>query len=205
MDPDGRGPRPGPGPGIGSNPFYSIAEGARQIQQAAGSIIDRAYVSATTTVSTVMSKTKVFFGVGEGTVTNSIDATTTSELGTNFKGFMTDYGGNTPMEPLFKVSSKTSISHTATLEGKGTIGLADVKSTNKFITDAFTGESSVTNEVVAGKAGNGIFVSKKTTSTESRTDAGLKLSVSMPEVNKKTISVSLKAAVTLEQEPRRQP
>jgi RHS repeat-associated protein len=75
IDPDGMETENinGGGPLSAGNPLIYIAEGFRQMFQAAGSAIDKAYVSVSTSVDTKISEAKVALGLGDATVTTSVN------------------------------------------------------------------------------------------------------------------------------------
>jgi hypothetical protein len=66
--------------------------------QAGGAVIDRAYVSASVTVSTVVSEVKKTFSGGSATATTSIDVNKTATVSTNISGYLTMHGKNSPSE-----------------------------------------------------------------------------------------------------------
>jgi RHS repeat-associated protein len=200
-DPDGRWPDPPtPGAGVGSNPLYVMAEGVRQVMQTAAGAVDRAYVSVSTTVSTVLAKAERSIGIGNASVTTSIDATTTTTAGPNLSGYLNTHGRNTPSESIFKVETKTTVSAVSKVEAKGTIQGVDVKATNKSSTNLSNGNFSNSTEVVAGKGGNGAFASSTRSSSGSKVDVGLKASYSSATVKNTSSTVTFKVGYTVKKD-----
>lgn len=129
IDPDGMAPEEsGPGPRMmAGNPMRYMAEGFRQYFQAAGKLIDKAFVSVTETFSKVTSKTEGSLGFGNASVTTSVDISSTTTARTNLGGFMETHGKNSPSEPLLKVSNTTQVSLNTKTEVKTIVEGVDVK------------------------------------------------------------------------------
>ena len=180
-----------------------MAEGFRQYIQAAVSVVDKAYVSVSETVSTVVATAKTRIGLGEATATTSVDVENKTTVGTNLSGFLNTHGKNTPSESLFKVENTTTVSRVNKVEAKGTINGIDVKATNKSSTNLVNGQKKNETEVVAGKGSNGVFGSHTTTSTGSKTDVGVKASYTTPAVQNTTITFSVKAGVVVNEDKKR--
>ena len=200
-DADGNCPRC---PGVGySNPMYAVAEGFRQYFQAAGRQVDKAFVSVSETFSKVVSKVEGSIGIGSATVTTSVDVTNTTTARTNLGGFMEPHGKNTPSEPLIKITNTTDVSQNTKTEVKGTIRGVDVKATNTTGVSLTTGKGTITTEAMAGKGGNGVYVSNKVNPSGSQTDVGVKASYKATETKTSSTTFSLKAGVTVYDDKRK--
>lgn len=118
VDPDGM--ETGPGGQVMGNPMTYVLEGFRQYFQAAGSLVDRLFVSSQTAIDTKTSEAKV--GGSEGLkVSTSVNVTSTTTVTTNLVNLMKMNSENTPKGPLLKVANSVVTSQQTEVEGSATI------------------------------------------------------------------------------------
>ncbi|SDM43734.1 RHS repeat-associated core domain-containing protein [Siphonobacter aquaeclarae] len=185
VDPDGM--EAGPGGQVIGNPKILVAEGFRQYLQAAGSFIDRFFVSSQTAGDTKISDAKTG-GSEVLKVASSVNVTYTTTVSTNLAGLMKMNSENKPKGPLLNVTNTMVTSQQTEVEGSATIRGADVKVTNT--TNISSDKVSNTTEFSVGKtitvndklsAGAAAYISQERTSSRgtlsSQTDIGLKASV----------------------------
>ncbi|GAA4092633.1 hypothetical protein GCM10022392_13710 [Mucilaginibacter panaciglaebae] len=206
IDPDGMETEGccGAGPQSLGNPMAYIAEGFRQYFQAAGSAIDRAYISTSTSVSRVISDAKVSLGFGDARVTTSVNITNTTTARTNLGQFLTPNSQNTPNAPMFKVTNNTEVSQQTEVEGSTTVRGIDYSTNNT--TNISASKVTTNTEMSAGKTIKGAtfagYVSHTNTSENSKlssqTDVGVKASYTH-EKNKVKTTSTLSVGVTVQQ------
>jgi RHS repeat-associated protein len=195
IDPDGmqtQGCCATPGSGYGS-PMGAFQEGGRQYLQAIGTWFDRAYVSVSTSVSTTLTGIGNKFRSIESKYEVTTNVTNTTTVGTNFGEYMKMNSQNIPGAPAFKVTNNTTFTQDHKFEVTVPIEGTDVRTTNTNSVNLTTGKKTSTTEMVAGKAGNGIFVSHSSSGSGSQTDVGVKAKVKTPELFNTSFSLTVKA------------
>ena len=157
IDPDGKAPDPTWIYNT-SNPMSVVAEGFRQVFEAAGSMIDKAFVSVTNTVSNIFAEEKkTIGGVGEVKITSSTDITTTKTYRTNLEEqFQLRENSSTP-PAMFEETSETTVSTKTAVEAKVKYKALDVTTNVSSAKNQVNGINTNTAEVTAGKDGSGAY------------------------------------------------
>lgn len=200
------GDEPGDGGGMWmphprSNPLSIMTEGFRQMFQSVGSGIDRAYMSATIQVSKVVSEVKHTIAGATVTATTSVDASNSTTVSTNFSGYLTPHGKNSPSEPLFKVENTSTVTTTNKVTAEKNVRGVDVGMSAERSRDHLTNVVTNGGEVTIGIKGLSTYASYSTstqgTTQSSQGDVGVKAEISTPTWKNAKATFTFKIGATV--------
>ncbi|MBT1699249.1 hypothetical protein KK083_20295 [Fulvivirgaceae bacterium PWU4] len=175
-----------------TNPLSTMADGMRQYFKAAGSLLDRAFVSVSATTTKVIGTMKANLGIGELTVTSSVEKTRTITARPNFGEFMEYNSSNKPTAPMFKIINESEVNQVTEAKVTTRAEGVDLQSTITTKINLETKEPTVSADLTAGKDGSGLYVESEAKLNSTKVDAGFKAETSGP-----TFKIGFKAGVTL--------
>lgn len=160
-----------------SNPLYTMNAYMLQYFQGYGRLIDRAFVSVSSTTTTVIGNIKATFGFGEVTIKSSIERSNTTTARTNFGGYLQYNNTNSPNQPLFQITNEVQTNQVTEVKGAVTIDGIELESGVVTKINLETGEPSVSTETAAGLDAAALFIEAETTNTSTKVDLGVKAEV----------------------------
>jgi len=193
IDPDGMAPKDC----CEGDPKYYALDGFRQYFQAAGSIIDKAYVR----ISAVFSANKA--EIGEVGIT-STDLTMTHTTRTNLGEFLSNSNGkNSPSGPLFKIANITTLTQNSKIESSVPIRGVKVKSSLSKRLNLIEVNSSQESELSVERAGIGLYLSITTDESGRKTDVGFKANYKQSSGNS-SLTIGIKLGMTILEEKKQE-
>jgi hypothetical protein len=135
---------------------------------------------------------KANLGIGELTVTSSIEKTSTTTARPNFGEFMQYHNSNKPTAAMFKVTNETETNQVTEAKVTTRAEGVDIQSTTTTKINLETGQPMASTDLTVGKNGNGIYAESEVTPTSTKLDVGIKA-----ETPGTTFKIGFKAGVTL--------